>query len=122
MPDSLNTIAYATSFGVSTLPQDIEGKSRDFLQRIRHISVREQTGQKLVEKLTGRKVPIVCDPTLLFTGKEWMDIQEKEPIVKEPYIFCYFIGKAPIHREFVKRLKEETGLKVIGLDTCGSNI
>jgi len=115
VPDGMNSVAYATSFGVSTLPSDATEMARRFLPHIKHISVREKAGQKLVENLTGRKVPVVCDPTLLFTGEEWMDIQQEAPIVVEPYIFCYFIGDTCLHRGFVKRLKKETGLKVVAL-------
>ena len=41
--------------------------------------------------LIDKDVSVVCDPTLLFTGQEWMDIQDEAPLVTEPYIFCYFI-------------------------------
>lgn len=115
VPEELNSVAYATSFGVSELPNDAAEMAKNFLPHIKHISVREEAGQKLVKKLTGRNVPVVCDPTLLFTGEEWMEIQQQERIVEEPYIFCYFIGGTQIHRNFVKRLKKETGLKVVAL-------
>lgn len=115
VPDKVNSVAYATSFGVSELPQDVAEMARKFLPRIKHISVREQAGQKLIKELTGRTVPVVCDPTLLFTGEEWMEIQQKDRFIEEPYIFCYFIGGAQIHRDFVKRLKKETGLKIVAL-------
>lgn len=115
VPQTINTIAYATSFGQASLPKDPAIKASVFLKKIRHIGVREESGQKLVKQLTGRSVPVVCDPTLLFTGDEWMDIQVKEPIVKDKYILCYFLGNNPPHREFAKRLKAETGCKIIAL-------
>lgn len=115
VPDKVNSVAYATSFGVSELPRDIVEMAGKFLSRIKHISVREQTGQKIIKELTGRTVPVVCDPTLLFTGEEWMEIQQKDRIIEEPYIFCYFIGSTRIHRDFVRRLKKETGLKIVAL-------
>ncbi len=115
VPERLNTIAYATSFGVSSLPSDMEKEAKKFLPRIRHISVREQAGQKLIKKLVGRSVPVVCDPTLLFTGEEWMDIQQEEPIIKDRYIFCYFIGDECLHRDFARKLKKETGYKIVAL-------
>lgn len=115
VPESVNSIAYATSFGQSSLPRDSMQKAAVFLNRIRHIGVREESGQKLVEELTGRKVPVVCDPTLLFTGEEWMSIQERKPIVEGKYILCYFLGKNPLHRRFASRLKKETGCKIIAL-------
>ncbi len=115
VPDGINTIAYATSFGQSTLPKDSAAKAAVFLKRIKHIGIREESGQKLVEKIADRRVPVVCDPTLLFTSEEWMTVQDKEPIINEPYVFVYFLGNNPPHREFVKRLKNKTGYKIVAL-------
>lgn len=115
VPDDINTIAYATSFGQSFLPDDSMKLAKVFLSRIKHISVREESGAKLINNIAGRKVPIVCDPTLLFDDKEWMIIQEDVPIIKDDYIFVYFLGGNSLHREFVTRLKNETNLKVVCL-------
>ena len=115
VPTSVNTVAYATSFGQAELPKDSAKKAAIFLKKIRHISVREEAGQKLIKKIVNRSVPLVCDPTLLFTGDEWLDIQSESPIIKGKYIFCYFLGNNPIHREFARKLKKETGCKIIAL-------
>lgn len=115
VPETLNTVAYSTSFGQSELPRDSARKASVFLKKIRHIGVREESGQKLVKELSGRDVPLVCDPTLLFTGEEWMQIQREEPLVDGKYIFCYFLGNNPPHREFAKRLRDGTGCKIIAL-------
>lgn len=115
VPETVNTIAYATSFGQSSLPKDSARKAALFLKKIRHIGVREESGQKLVKELAGRDVPVVCDPTLLFTGEEWLSIQKDEPIVEDKYILCYFLGNNPPHREFAKRLKKATGCKIVAL-------
>lgn len=115
VPESVNTIAYATSFGQSSLPKDSTKLAKIFLTKIKHIGVREESGAKLIKDITGRRIPVVCDPTLLFTGEEWMAIQNKQAIVNGDYIFVYFLGSNPLHREFVTRLKKETGLKVVCL-------
>ena len=115
VPEAVNSIAYATSFGQSSLPKDSAKKAEIFLKKIKHIGVREESGRKLVKEIADRNVPVVCDPTLLFTGDEWMVIQTKEPIVEGKYILCYFLGNNPPHREFAKRLKEATGCKIIAL-------
>ena len=115
VPKTVKSIAYSTSFGQSSLPKDSEKKARVFLKKIKHIGVREESGQKLVKKLAHRDVPVVCDPTLLFDGEEWMDIQQEEAIIKEPYIFCYFLGNNPPHREFAKKLRAVTGCKIVAL-------
>lgn len=113
VPKSVNSIAYATSFGQSSLPRSSEKKAKGFLNEIRHISVREVAGQKIIKKLTGRKVPVVCDPTLLFSAEEWMSIQHSSPIIKGRYIFCYFLGNNKNHRAFVKKLRNKIGYKVV---------
>lgn len=115
VPDTVNTIAYATSFGQASLPRDTEKAASHFLKRIKHISVREDSGQKLVKKLAARDVPVVCDPTLLFTGEDWLSIQNEEAFFAGKYIFMYFLGSNKEHREFVSRLKKETGLQVVAL-------
>ena len=115
VPETVNSIAYATSFGQSSLPKDSSKLAKVFLNKIRHISVREESGAKLIRDITGRKVPVVCDPTLLFDGDDWKSIQEEKPLVDGAYIFVYFLGSNPQHREFVIKLKKETGLKVVCL-------
>ena len=115
VPDEINTVAYATSFGQSSLPKDTTKLAKVFLSKIKHISVREESGARIVNNSTGRTVPVVCDPTLLFDGKDWMIIQEEAPIIEGEYIFVYFLGNNLLHREFVTRLKKETSLKVVCL-------
>lgn len=115
VPEQVNKIAYATSFGMSSLPKHSIEKAKKFLERINYLSVREDSGQLLIRDIANIEVPIVCDPTLLFTGEEWMHIQNEEAIEKEPYIFCYFLGNNFGHREFAIRLREKTGYKIVAL-------
>lgn len=115
VPQNVNKVAYATSFGVKEIPKVLIKKYQRFLNRFNYISVRETAGAKLVKELIGREVPVVCDPTLMLTVSDWLCIQKKEQIAKGEYIFCYFLGNNPEHREFAKKLKKETGLKIISL-------
>ena len=115
VPDEIKKIAYSTSIGTSILPKQLHKHAKRFLNRIEFISIREVTGQKIVKDLTGRDVPVVCDPTMLMDANDWMSIQDKEPFINGDYILTYFMGDNPIQREFVKRLKEATGYKIVGL-------
>ena len=115
VPDNIDKIALSTSFGVSELPKSVRPHAKKFLNRINSISVREETGRKLVYKLTGRKIPVICDPTMLLTAEQWLTIQESEPFADGKYILVYLMGDNPEHRKFVKRLKEATEYKIIGL-------
>jgi len=122
VPTDVPKIALATSFGISKLPTRQARKAQKFLKRIYSLSVREQSGQRIVKELTGRDVSVVCDPTILFTAEEWADVTSKERFVKEPYLFCYFLGNNPEQREFVKRVKAETGYKIVQLQHCDEYI
>ena len=115
VPDDVNKIAYATSFGVSTLPDKQASQARIFLNRINYLSAREETGQKIIESLINKRVPLVCDPALLLSELDWDAIATKGRIIDEKYIFCYFMGDNPWQRKFVTELKAKTGCKVVGL-------
>lgn len=112
VPESVNRISYATSFGQEALPNSMKAKAADFLSKINHISVRELSGQNLVQVLTGRVPPIVCDPTILI-NKEYWDLMRKDCEISGKYIFCYFLGKEKKCRDFAKKLKEKTGCKIV---------
>lgn len=115
VPDHIRKIAYSTSIGVKEVPWFQVEKNKRFMNRFDHIALREQSACDLVYKLTGRKVPVVLDPTLLFTGEQWMEIQQQEPLTEGKYIFCYLLGDNPSQRDFIKRVKEKTGCKIVAL-------
>lgn len=115
VPGHIRKIAYSTSIGVKEVPWFQVEKNKRFMNRFDHIALREQSACDLVYKLTGRKVPVVLDPTLLFTGDQWLGIQQREPLTNGKYIFCYLLGDNPSQRKFIKRVKEKTGYKIVAL-------
>ena len=118
VPEDVNKISYATSFGISSIPDKYKEQYKTFLNRIENLSVRENNAVKLVKDVSGADATLVCDPTLLLTKDEWMDIQDEKPILNEKYIFCYFLGNNIEHRKFVERLKEKTGYKIVSINHC----
>lgn len=116
VPDNINKVSYATSFGVSTIPEKYRPLYKSFLNRINHLSVREDTGVKLVKELSNKDAKLVCDPTLLLTREEWEEIATPNRIIQEKYILCYFLGKNIEHRKFAEKLKKETGHKIVSLN------
>ncbi|MBQ7976538.1 MAG: polysaccharide pyruvyl transferase family protein [Clostridia bacterium] len=115
VPEYVHKIAYATSFGVSNIPNNKKGIAKKFLNRIEDISVRELRASEIIEELTGRKVPTVVDPTLLFTGDEWKEIIPQKNVVPEgeKYVFCYLLGTNIAHRKAAEELREATGCKIV---------
>ena len=113
VPDNINKVAYATSFGVSTIPWYQTKRTGNYLKRFNHLSSRELKGCEIIKSLTGREVETVVDPTLLFTGDEWISLIESKPVVEGKYIFCYFLGRLPKYREEAEKLAGETGMKIV---------
>lgn len=121
VPERVNKVAYSTSFGISHVISAQREKAKFFLDRIEHLSVREDTGQKIIKELIGRDVPVVCDPTILVKKEEWDALIEQKSqtdlseVVSEPYIFCYFLGESQENRVFSLKLKEKTGLRIVSV-------
>ena len=65
-------IAYAPSFGRSTkeLLEEfgVYNVIRDGLEKMYRLSARDTHTQVMIREMTGRDVPIVCDPVLLYDG------------------------------------------------------
>lgn len=115
VPSEVKKISYATSFGLSELPAKYMKVASEYLRRIDWISTREKTGQDIIYNAIGKKAKVVCDPTMLFTGEQWLEVQPRERLCKEKYIFCYFLGDNPEQREFVKQIKDKTGYKIVSI-------
>ena len=116
--DKINKVSYATSFGVSSIKSKYFEIYRKFLTKINHLSVREDTGVKLVKEIANIEANLVCDPTILLTKEDWDKIATPGRIIKEKYIFCYFLGNNIEHRKFVERLKAKTGYTIVSINHC----
>ena len=113
----LRKISYAPSFGVSRLPEGMEGELKGYLAGFSHLSVREASGRDIVREAAGREAEVVLDPTLLLTAAEWSALAA-ERVVRGEYILCDCISRSGALEPELRRLAEETGLPVIQL--CGT--
>lgn len=115
VPDHIRKVAYSTSIGVKKIPWFQIKKNRWFMNRFDFVALREQSACNIYHDLTGKTAPVVLDPTLLFTGQEWMKIQDERPLTEGQYIFVYLLGNNPDQREYIKRVKERTCFKIVAL-------
>lgn len=115
VPDGIRKVAYSTSIGVKEIPWFQVEKNCRFMNRFDFMALREQSACDLVKKLTGREVQVVLDPTLLFDGGDWLKIQQAEPLTAGRYIFCYLLGNNPWQRDFIRQVKQRTGMKIVAL-------
>lgn len=107
-------VSYAASFGLTKLPEEYISGVREGLLRFDSISIREATGVKLAEELTGRKYLQAVDPVFLKSKEEWEELCT-DCLVKEKYIFVYPTQITPILKEVVRKAKKELGYKVYSL-------
>lgn len=107
-------IAYAPSFGISSIPEDKTDKLKGYLDTFTDLSVREDTGAKIIKDITDKDVPVVLDPTLLLTDSDWSDLCSK-PVIDEPYMLCYFVTDASAYFHQIEAVAKRTGLKAIWL-------
>ena len=113
VPKSVRRISYAPSLGIRTLPA--VGKIRRirrWIQDFSAVSVREEEGAELLEKMTGIHPDVLPDPVCLLSREEWEAIAAPPP-AGEPYVLCYFIGENEHYREKVRQISREKGLRVL---------
>ena len=115
VPDSIRKIAYSTSIGVKEIPWFQVKKNKRFMNRFNFVALREQSACDIYHEMTGKTCPVVLDPTLLFSGEDWLKIQQPQPLTDGKYIFCYLLGNNPSQRELIKQVKAKTGYKIVAL-------
>ena len=92
--DEKKRIALSASFGVDEIPEEQETVYKKSLAEFAHISVREETGAKIIKSLIGKDVPVLIDPVMMLSEEEWRRV-EIPPLVdvSKPYILKYFLGE-----------------------------
>lgn len=95
-------IAYAPSFGIDEIPdQYVENYSR-WLSEMHRLSVREESGAKIIKKFTGREAHVLIDPTLMLSKEKWLSVSMEDKFKpKGKYLLTYFLG------DMSKETKEE---------------
>lgn len=118
MPEQ-KRIAYAASFGVFDIPEEMMDLYVRYLKAIPNISCREDRGCEIIEHLTGVRPLQVLDPVFLLCLAEWLTIEEKPKYFKKrkPYILVYILGDLSEEQSRkIKELKIRYGYDVIYLD------
>lgn len=115
VPENINKISYATSLGVSKYPFWCDESASNFLNRINHISVRENQGKKIISRLCKSNVEVVVDPTYLFSKDEWNELIPRKQITDKDYILCYFLGATKEHKQLARKFADKNNLKLVSI-------
>lgn len=112
LSDTERKIAYACSFGVSSIKGKKATKITNYLNRFDYISVRESSGCEIVKNLTGKVVPVMSDPTLLLQRTDW-DKVSKYNLNLNKYIFCYFLSWNEDYWKYVENVSQQLGYQIV---------
>lgn len=115
--DREKRIAYAPSFGVSKIQEKDRKKYKEWISGIKHITVREEAGAKIVKEITGQNVDVVVDPTMFLDKEAWMKVSKED--VNKPkgeYLLTYFLGGIPEeYRNYIEKIAKKNNLEIIEL-------
>ena len=106
-------IAYAPSFGRDYVPNYNKKIISNFLNKIPNLSVREESGKKIIKDIIDKEAIVCLDPTFLTSKEEWIsefNIKEK----KKNYILVYFLNEpSKKASNFIKKLSSLSDLDII---------
>lgn len=105
-------VAYAASIGLNQIPKELERAYIELLRRFDCLSTREENGAQILRDLLGYDIEVVLDPTMLLSGADWQKLVINPPF-NDDYIFVYFLGDNPLHRETVKNMARTMNYKIV---------
>ena len=110
-------IAYAVSFGSEEISKYNIAKYKKQIKKFDKITVREESGVRIIKDLIGKDVEIMPDPTILLTVNEWSSLAEKSnKVPDEPYIFAHFLDDLSENAvNIIKKCSQEKNLKIVCL-------
>lgn len=118
-PDNKPRFSFAASFTTGEIPEKYIPLYKEYLSKYKYISVREQSGVKIIRQLLDRDADLVCDPTLLLNDVQWSELAGKKQC-NEKYILVYVLGYMfnvrPKVYDIIEKVQSELGYKVYYLN------
>lgn len=105
-------IAYAPSFGVTDYTKEEVIQYIPLIKDIKHLSVRETTGNRIINKYMGKAAVEVVDPTILLNSRDWNDLTS--PPKYKKYLLYFTILDEPLGLdEAVRKYAYDRRLKIL---------
>lgn len=101
----------APSLGVSSIDDPYSRRMiKRGLEGFDNLTCREDAGAKLIESITGQKVVVTVDPTMLLSPESWRKIASDDLTPDHPYIFSYTLGEmTDDQKSYMQDLMQRTG-------------
>lgn len=108
-------ISFATSLGHDFVADFNKKKIKKWISEVDFLSVREDSGVKLIKSICDREASHIIDPSLLLDGNTWK-AKLNIPTNNSKYILAYFLDSpSPQARNCIKALREKHGCEVIAI-------
>lgn len=110
-------IAYAASFGVNKIEEEYIEEFSKGLNNFKAISVRENEGKQIINKLDkSLDVDVVLDPTLLVDVEVWNNVSRKPSFdIPEKYILIYMLGENSAYSDVINKVAQEKNLSIVNI-------
>lgn len=114
VPKEKYKFAFSSSFGNTRLSEKEIELTKKYINDYNLISVREESGLKILEEQYGyKKARRLVDPTLSYGAEFWRNFAKKsKKSINEKYILIYNLNRSKEFDEFAKKLSKKTGLTV----------
>lgn len=111
-------VSYAASMGCSSLNPTDAAELKAALKDFSAISMREPSGIRLVEEVTGgaSKAAVTLDPTLLLSRGEWLEAipkQKSHRVPDKPFALLYLVDKFHRYTDASIRFCVSAGLQCV---------
>lgn len=116
VPDSKKKIAYAASFAIDKLDEDVKPLVKENVTKMNAVGVRETSGVRILNELGIDQAIQVLDPVFLKTKEHWNEFTFP---IKEKFIFVYDFDSNTLVKEIAMELKKGKGYAIY---TVNSNI
>ena len=113
-------ISYAASVNSDLSDSKVRSIYAELLKDFTTISVREEKDTKVIQSIS--KVPVhwAIDPVFLLSEKQWKEKFQASGI-KDPFIFCYFLGDGLKERELAEEYAGKHHLKIVTIPYMKKN-
>lgn len=117
----IKRISYAASFGVSQIGVNVQSVIKKYLRELDSISVRENTGLKILNELGVKNATRVLDPVFLLGKNVWLSLLSAvDKLERANYILVYdFFQDDEYIKDMAFKIKQKFGYKIVSVNDNG---
>ncbi len=114
VPSKKLKISYAPSFAIEEIEDSLKDFVKEKVEKIDAVSVREISGQRILNNLGISNVEQVLDPVFLLSQDEWKKIAAN--VREKKYILVYDFDNNQDIKKIAEELKKKMGFQIIALN------